>query len=90
MNAVTNVKINAKGRKNRKMVELLYKELSYKIQGAFFNVYKQLGNGFKESIYHKALIKELKNTNLDIETQKRIDIYYSNDCVILSCNISKR
>lgn len=38
------------------MVELLYKELSYQRQGAFFGVYKSFSNAFKESVYHNALI----------------------------------
>ena len=58
------------------MDTLLYKELSYSLQGAFFNVYKALGNGFKESVYHNALIEEIRSLNIEINSQKRINIYY--------------
>lgn len=58
------------------MSTLLYRELSYKTQGAFFNVYKAFGNAFKEKIYHNALIEEFRQSNISISSQKRIDIYY--------------
>ena len=58
------------------MSTLLYKELSYKVQGAFFNVYKAFGNAFKEKVYHNALIEEFKQSNIDILSQKQINIYY--------------
>ncbi|MGQ9848365.1 MAG: GxxExxY protein [Bacteroidales bacterium] len=58
------------------MSELLYKELSYKIQGAFYKVYKSFGHAFKESIYHNALIEDLKSSGLKVDNQKRIDVRY--------------
>ena len=59
------------------MTDLLYKELSYKIQGAIFTVYKAFGNGFKENVYHNSLLEELKSTNIiEVASQKRINIFY--------------
>ena len=55
---------------------LLHKELSYKVQGAFFAVYKAFGNAFKETVYHNALLEEFKSADIKVESQKRIDIYY--------------
>lgn len=60
------------------MGELLYRELTYKIRGACFKIWKEFGGGFKESIVDKALSEELKNSNLQVEDQKRIDICYNN------------
>ena len=40
------------------MAEHLYKELTYKIRGALFEIYNILGPGFKESVYHRALVRE--------------------------------
>ena len=57
------------------MVELLEKELSYKIQGCIFNVSNNYGKGLKEIIYQKALEEELKREGLNFESQKRINIY---------------
>lgn len=58
------------------MEKILYKELSYEIQGAFYQVYKTFGNAFKESIYHKSLVEELKSRGLKVDNQKRIDVNY--------------
>ena len=54
---------------------LLESELSYKIQGAIFNVANKYGKGFKENIYQKALTEELTKQNISFEQQKRINIY---------------
>ena len=67
------------------MATLLYKDLSYQIQGAFYQVYKILGNAFKESVYHNALIEEMRIRNLVFETQKRINIYYESKKVGIYC-----
>ena len=43
---------------------IIYPELSYEIMGAIFEVHKELGPGFLESIYEKASIDGLvKNQN---------------------------
>jgi len=57
------------------MVELLEKELSYKIQGCVYNVANKYGRGLKEKIYQKVLAEELKNADIKFEEQKRINIY---------------
>jgi len=58
------------------MTKILFKELSYKIQGAFFEVYKNLGNSHKEIVYHKALVHELENNGFKVDDQKRINVNY--------------
>lgn len=58
------------------MIKLLFKEESYLIRGACFEVFKQFGGAFKESIIDKSLQIALKNKKLSIETQKRINIYF--------------
>lgn len=57
------------------MVELLEKDLSYKIIGCIYNVANKYGKGLKEQIYQKALVEELKFKNLPFVEQKRINIY---------------
>ena len=57
------------------MINLLEKELSYKIQGCIFNVSNKYGRGLKESIYQKALGEEFEKNGLKFEQQKRISIY---------------
>ena len=50
---------------------IVYPDLSYKIMGAIFEVHKELGPGFLESVYEKALVEELLRKRLKVETQKR-------------------
>ena len=57
---------------------IVYPDLSYEIMGAIFEVHKKLGPGFLESIYEKALIQELSNRGMKVETQKIIDLTYKN------------
>ena len=55
---------------------IIYSDLSYEIMGTIFEVHKELGPGFIESIYEKALIEELSKRGIKVETQKVIDITY--------------
>lgn len=41
------------------------------------NIFKQIGLGFIENIYHKALLVDLYKTTYDIETKKILPIYYN-------------
>lgn len=56
--------------------KILYKDLSYKLVGCFYDVYNELGPGFKEVIYHKALGFELDSKNIPYEEEKRLSIRY--------------
>jgi GxxExxY protein len=44
--------------------------------GAIFEVHKELGPGFLESVYHKALVEEFLKRGMKVETQKTIDLVY--------------
>ena len=43
---------------------LLYEDLTYKVRGAIFAVYNELGFGHKENIYQKALVKEFETLKI--------------------------
>src|SRR4030042_3470458 len=60
-------------------MELLYKDESYKIRGACFNVYNVLGGGIKEKIIQRALFKELISMGLSADKEVRIDIFYKQE-----------
>jgi len=59
----------------KNQVKLLYKELSYQIQGAAIEVRKNFGPGHKESIYQNAFAEELKSRGINFEKEKNIKIY---------------
>src|SRR5262245_39076313 len=51
-------------------------ELTYSINGAFFEVYHQLGSGFLESVYLAALAEELRQRGLSVEREVGVRIHY--------------
>lgn len=55
---------------------ILYKEESYKIVGAAFNVYNKLGHGFLEAVYQEALEIEFKKQGIPYEREKELKITY--------------
>lgn len=51
-------------------------EISYKIRGAIFNVYNNLGPGLLESAYEVALRIELEKAGCQVQTQVYLPIVY--------------
>ncbi|SFR51276.1 GxxExxY protein [Marinobacter daqiaonensis] len=51
-------------------------ELTYRIRGCVYEVYRQLGHGFLESVYQKALVHELTGKGLLVEQEKPVVIRY--------------
>ncbi len=47
----------------RKRNDLIYPELSYKINGILFDVYNKLGPGHKEKYHQLAVCEALKQNN---------------------------
>src|ERR1700761_4279705 len=58
------------------MADILFKEESYKIIGACFEVHKILGHGFKEAVYKDALELELNKLNIPFSREKPYSIFY--------------
>ena len=61
--------------------EFLYEEITKKIIKCFYKIYDELGSGFLESVYEKALMIELKDMGLKADNQKSLDVYYKNQLV---------
>ncbi len=53
-------------------------QISYKIRGAIFKVYNELGPGLFESVYEAALIYQLEKDGLQVKSQVAIPVYYDN------------
>ena len=58
------------------MVEIIYKEESYKIQGAIFEVYKEMENGYLEAVYQECLELEFKTRSIPFVSQPNLKIKY--------------
>ncbi len=63
------------------MSELLYKLDSFQIQGDVYDVYKELGNGFLESVYQECLERELFARDIPFVSQKELNIKYKNKVI---------
>ena len=58
-----------------------YEDITRKIIGSAYQVYNQLGFGFLESVYKKAMVIELGKNNLEVEEEKPLDAYYDDQVV---------
>jgi GxxExxY protein len=58
------------------MAEIIYKEESYKIIGACFEVYKQKGCGFTETVYQECLKIEFDLQNIPFVFEPIIHLEY--------------
>ena len=58
-----------------------YEEITHEIIGSAYRVYNQLGFGFLESVYKKAMLIELAKRNLKVEEEKPLEVYYDNQAV---------
>ena len=58
------------------MSDLLYKNEVFDIQGAVFDVYRNLGAGFLENVYQEALEIELESRNIPFVSQAELKIRY--------------
>ena len=61
------------------MDKVIYKELSYKIVGSIFEVFKELGYGFKERYYEDAISKEFDKNNIKYKRQVPYKLVYKGE-----------
>lgn len=52
-------------------------DITYKIRGCIFAVYRNLGPGLLESVYEAALLYELKKHNLEVKSQVLLPVLYN-------------
>ena len=58
------------------MAKVIYRELSYRVMQAVFEVHNTLGPGFTEMIYEEALVYELGLSGIPFERQKAVTLMY--------------
>ena len=81
--------------------KLLHREVTEKIIGSSFEVHRELGYGFQERVYQRALQVELVRGGLPVEIEKRLQVRYKhavvgdydcdlivNDCVIVELKVN--
>jgi len=75
---MTQEELTAKSAKDAKE-ELLFKDECYAIQGAIFDVYREMGCGFLEAVYQECLEKEFRSRKLPFEAQKELILSYKDE-----------
>jgi GxxExxY protein len=58
------------------MADLIYKEESFKIMGACFEVYNELGCGFLEPVYQECLELEVAMQEIPFRAQEQLKLRY--------------
>ncbi len=58
------------------MNKLKYEEESYRIRGAVFEVYREMGCGFLEAVYQECMEKELVKSGIPFVAQKELQLRY--------------
>ena len=54
----------------------IYPEECYEIRGAIFEVYRELGNGFREEVYQQCLEREFASRNIPFDAKRELRVYY--------------
>jgi len=54
------------------MGKLLFKDETYAIRGAVFEVYCEMGSGFLEAVYQECMEKELEKQGIPFESEKKV------------------
>ena len=60
---------------------MIHGETTEAVLGEFFRVYNTLGYGFLEKVYENALAHALRQTELQVETQFPISVYFDGQVV---------
>lgn len=64
---------------HQKHEKILYKEECYAIQGAVFEVYREMGYGFLEAVYQECLAKEFAKRGIPFIAQKEVNLLYKGE-----------
>jgi GxxExxY protein len=63
------------------MEEFLYKELTYKINGLIFEMYRELGFGYQEKYYQRAFEKILKINKIGYKKELHCPIRFKDEII---------
>ena len=58
---------------------LLYRDEVYAIQGAIFDVYREMGNAWHEEVYQQCMERELEIRGIPFESKRELPIFYKGE-----------
>ena len=73
------------GSQNRQDNELQHEEITAAVIGCAFEVINELGAGFLESVYEKALLLALRQKGLSVIAQHPVKVMFRSVCGRLFC-----
>ena len=56
--------------------KLIFEDECYAIRGAIYEVYRELGNGFREEVYQQCLEREFAMRGIPYEAKRELRIFY--------------
>lgn len=59
--------------------KILYKEECFAIQGAVFEVYREMGCGFLEAVYQECLEREFRRAGIPFKSQVELCLFYKGE-----------
>lgn len=59
--------------------EILFKDECYAIQGAIFDVYREMGCGYLEAVYQECLERELTQRGIPFVAQQELQLRYKGE-----------
>lgn len=83
--------------------KILFKEEVYAIQGAIFDVYREMGSGFLEAVYQECLEREFQRRGIQFRPQPELKLKYKDavlkqyyrpdficfDCILIELKAAK-
>lgn len=61
------------------MADLIFEEESYRIRGAIYEVYREKGAGFLESVYQECLEREMRLSDVPFVSQPEMQLEYKGE-----------
>jgi GxxExxY protein len=59
--------------------EILCRDECYPVQGAVFEVYREMGCGFLEAVYQECLAREFARRGVSFTAQRELNLYYKGE-----------
>ncbi len=63
---------------------MLYRDEAYSIQGAVFDIYREMGCGFLEAVYQECMEKELARRGIPFRAQHELRLQYKDELLTQS------